>query len=108
MEILPGVGAMGAIPPAVTGTHKLGGGMYLRSEEKSIREVVLHYTMTKKGPTVEELDASTRKPVRVVPKGEALQMVREMEQKLKESAPPPQASTPPATPVRDPLGGIDA
>lgn len=106
MEILPGVGAMGAIPPAVTGSHKLGGGMYLRSEEKSIREVVLHYTMTKQGPTVEELDASTRKPVRVVPKSEALAMMREMQQNL--SSPPPRAPAPQAAPVLEPSGGTNA
>jgi len=106
MEILPGVGAMGAIPPAVTGSHKLGGGMYLRSEEKSIREVVLHYTMTKQGPTVEELDAATRKPVRVVPKSEALEMMREMQQKL--TTPTPRAPAPQAAPVPETSGGNDA
>lgn len=97
MEILPGVGAMGAIPPAVRGTHRLGGGMYLRPEEKSIREVVLHYTMAKNGPMMEELDAATRKPVRVVPKSEAIQMLRQMEQSLK--APPAPAPAAPSEPT---------
>jgi hypothetical protein len=106
MEILPGVGAMGAIPPAVTGTHKLGGGMFLRTEEKSIREVVLHYTMTKQGPTVEELDAATRKPVRVVPKSEAMEMMREMQQKL--SSPPPRAPEPTPAAVPEISGGRNA
>lgn len=56
MEILPGVGAMGAIPPAVMGIHRLGGGAFLRHEEKSMREVVLHFTMTKEGPKVTEVN----------------------------------------------------
>lgn len=87
MEILPGVGAMGALPPAVMGTHKLGGGAYLRKEEVPIREVMLHFAVTKKGPTVEELDTATQRPLRVVPKAEALNMMKQMIAQLR-SAPP--------------------
>ena len=102
MEALPGVGAMGALPPAVMGTHRLGGGAFLRKEEVPLREVVLHFAMTKKGPTVEELDAATQKPVRVVPKSEALNMMREMMAQLR-SAPPPEPVRvdPPEAPVNE-------
>lgn len=89
MDVLPGVGAMGALPPAVMGIHKLGGGAFLRPEEKSIRDVVLHFAMTQKGPTVEELDAATQKPVRVVPKAEAQDMMRSIMSQLR-SAPSPE------------------
>jgi hypothetical protein len=89
MEILPGVGAMGAIPPAVMGIHRLGGGAFLRHEEKSMREVVLHFTMTKEGPKVTEVNPETNKPVRVVPKAEALDMMRQLTASLR--TPPPTA-----------------
>ncbi|MBK8575554.1 MAG: hypothetical protein IPN90_07725 [Elusimicrobia bacterium] len=89
MDVLPGVGAMGALPPAVMGTHKLGGGAYLRPEEKPIREVVLHYAMTKEGPKVTEVNPETNKPTRVVPKAEALEMMRQMSASLRTPRPAP-------------------
>lgn len=97
MEVLPGVGAMGALPPAVMGTHRLGGGAFLRPEEKSMREVVLHFAMTKEGPKVTEVNLETNKPVRVVPKAEALEMLRQMTASLRT---PPSAPSAPA-PVED-------
>jgi len=78
---------MGAIPPAVMGMHKLGGGAFLRPEEKSIRDVVLHFAMTKEGPKVTEVNPETNKPVREVPKAEALEMLRQMSANLR--TPPP-------------------
>ncbi len=90
MDILPGVGAMGAIPPAVMGVHRLGGGAFLRPEEKSMQEVVLHFAMTKEGPKVTEVSPETNKPIRVVPKTEALEMLRHMSASLR--TPPPAKS----------------
>jgi hypothetical protein len=92
MDILPGVGAMGAVPPAVMGTHRLGGGAFLRPEEKPMREVVLHYAMTKEGPKVTEVNPETNKPVRTVPKAEALEMLRQMSASLR-TPPPAQAES---------------
>ncbi len=91
MDVLPGVGAMGALPPAVMGTHRLGGGAFLRPEEKSMREVVLHFAMTKEGPKVTEVNPETNKPVRVVPKAEALEMLRQMSANLRTPPPAPAA-----------------
>jgi hypothetical protein len=92
MDVLPGVGAMGAVPPAVMGTHKLGGGAFLRPEEKSMRDVVLHYAMTKDGPKITEVNPETNKPVRVVPKAEALEMLRQMSTSLRTPTPAPAES----------------
>ena len=82
---------MGAVPPAVMGTHRLGGGAFLRPEEKSMRDVVLHFAMTKEGPKVTEVNPETNKPVRVVPKAEALEMLRQMSASLRTPRPAPAA-----------------
>jgi hypothetical protein len=96
---------MGAVPPAVMGTHRLGGGAFLRPEEKSMRDVVLHFAMTKEGPKVTEVNPETNKPVRVVPKAEALEMLRQMSTSLRT---PPPAPAAPAHAAPAPAEGADA